>query len=679
MNLWEIPLTKIKGVSEKREKCLARLGLFSLSDMLNFYPKSYENRTVLKKIRYVEIDETVTVSCTVSEIKTKKINSKLSISEIQAFDETGNIRIVFFNRAYAVKNLKVGEKYRFYGKVVFDYGFLTLKQPEISNDKGDEENDTYTPNYPLTKGITQNVMRTVMKNALSFASNIVEETLPFALRQKYSLCERMYSLYNIHFPKNDVALKSAADRLAFEEIFYLILGLRLMKKEQYYEKGVILSDFKIVEKLAQTLPFELTDAQKRVVREICKDFKENKKVNRLIQGDVGSGKTIVASMAMLVAVNCGYQTALMAPTEILAKQHYEEIKGYFNKFGYETVLLVSDLSAKEKKENLEKIKSGTAKVVIGTNALVFDRVEFLNLGLCVMDEQHRFGVNNRMKLTQKGKNVHSIVMSATPIPRTLALIIYGDMDVSVIDELPKGRKEIITKIVDDNTKKEAYDFIKSELSRKHQAFIVCPLVEESEAFEAQDAVRLREKLQNGVFKNYKVGLLHGRMKGEEKDEVMADFSLGKYDVMVSTTVIEVGINIPNATVMMVENAERFGLACLHQLRGRVGRSDLQSYCFLAVSNKKSIKRLNVMTKTNDGFEISEEDLKNRGPGEFFGTRQSGEINFGLSRLSYGMKTVEKAKECAIELSENDFSLENYENRYIRKNIKRMFDKTGLTI
>ncbi len=680
MNLWEIPLTKIKGVSEKREKCLMKLGLFSLSDILMFYPKSYENRTNVKKIKDIEFEETVNVSCVISDIKTKKINPKLTITEITACDETGSIRFVFFNRNYSIKNLKIGEEYSFYGKAVFDYGSLTVKQPEISAKKKVETFfEGYVPNYPLTQGITQNIMRSIMKNALDYAKNIVEETLPFELRQKYSLCERMYALYNIHFPKDHIALNDATQRIAFEEIFYLILGLRLVKQEQYYEKGVELSNFKIVEKFAEMLPFELTNAQKRVVREICKDFKDKKRVNRLIQGDVGSGKTVVASMAMLVAVSCGYQASLMAPTEILAKQHYEEIKEYFNKFGYETVLLVSDLSAKERRESLEKIKSGKANVIIGTNALVFDKVEFYNLGLCVTDEQHRFGVNNRMKLTQKGENVHSIVMSATPIPRTLALIIYGDMDVSVIDELPKGRKEIVTKIVDENTRKTAYEFIKSELSKKHRAFVVCPLIEESENLEVENAVKLQEKLQKGVFKDFKVGLLHGRMKGEEKDSVMVDFSVGKYDVIVSTTVIEVGINIPTATVMMIENAERFGLACLHQLRGRVGRSKLQSYCFLTVGNKKNVKRLNIMTKTNDGFKIAEEDLKNRGPGEFFGTRQSGEINSNLQRLSYDMKTVEKAKKCAIEIAENDFNLEKYENRYIKKNIGKMFGKNCLTM
>lgn len=679
MNLWEIPLNKIKGVSEKREKCLMKLGLFSLSDILMFYPKSYENRTVIKKIGELCVDDDVTVVCTLSLIKTRKINPKLSVTEILGYDDSGEIRIVFFNREYSVKNLKTGETYSFYGKVCFEYGRLTIKQPQISKATDTSFSDTYVPNYPLTKGITQNVMRVIVKNSLDFASGIVEETLPFELRQKYSLCERMYSLYNIHFPKNDDALKSASERIAFEEIFYLILGLRLVKKEQYNEKGALLSDFKVVEKFAAMLPYELTNAQKRVIREICSDLKGEKRVNRLIQGDVGSGKTVVASMAMLIAVNCGYQAALMAPTEILARQHFEEIKEWFLKFGYETVLLVSDLSAKERKEATEKIKTGKASIIIGTNALVFDKIEFFKLGFCITDEQHRFGVNNRMKLSQKGENVHSIVMSATPIPRTLALIIYGDMDVSVIDELPKGRREIITKIVDEDTKNQAYSLMIEELNKKHQAFVVCPLIEESETLEVENAVKLQEKLQKGILKNFKVGLLHGRMKGEEKDKVMADFSLGKYDVIVSTTVIEVGINIPNATVMMIENAERFGLACLHQLRGRVGRANLQSYCFLSVGNKKSIKRLSVMAKTNDGFKISEEDLKNRGPGEFFGTRQSGEINSNLQRISYSMLTVEKAKKAAVETSEDDISLKKYENRYIRNNIRKMFGETGLTI
>lgn len=369
----------------------------------------------------------------------------------------------------------------------------------------------------------------------------------------------------------------------------------------------------------------------------------------------------------------------MAPTEILARQHYEELKKYFELFGFKTTLLVSDLRKKEREEALSDIKNGNAQIVIGTNALVFEKAEFKNLGLCVIDEQHRFGVNHRKRLREKGENVHTVLMTATPIPRTLALIIYADMDVSVIEKMPAGRRKVITKIADETERNEIYNFMISELEKGNKAFVVCPLIEESESLDVENAVRLHNELQNGILKEFSVGLLHGRLKGSEKDSVMTDFAMGKYDVLVSTTVIEVGINIPEATVMIIENADRFGLACIHQLRGRVGRSNLQSYCFLTTQNKKSAGRLKIMEKTNDGFEISEADLKNRGPGDFFGTRQSGDMNIKLQNISYDMRIVSKAKECAVFVSEDDPEITKYENRHIKKQLSRMFNNSQNTM
>ncbi len=679
MELWEISLNKIKGISEKRERCLNKLGILSLSDMLAFYPKSYENRTVLKKISELINGECVSIRAKVMSVEKKRINPKLSVTNISVCDDTGALRLVFFNREYALSTIKTNEEYTFFGTISFEYGNLVMKQPEFVRANVTSFSDSLLPCYPLTQGLTQNIMRTIMKNALDAASEYIEETLPFELRQKYQLSEKLYALKNIHFPKNENSLKSASERIAFEEIFYLILGLRLIKANQQSCSGPHFKNYKIVEEFAQKLPFELTDAQKKVVRDICKDLKAKKRVNRLIQGDVGSGKTVVAAMVMLICVSNGYQAALMAPTEILARQHYEELKKYFELFGYKTTLLVSDLNKKERTEALSDIESGEAQIIIGTNALVFDKAKFNKLGLCVIDEQHRFGVNHRKRLAEKGEEVHTVLMTATPIPRTLALIVYGDMDVSVISQMPSGRLKVITRIADEKQRDEVYRFMITELKRGHKAFVVCPLVEESEKLDVENAVELHQKLKDVVLSEFSVGLLHGRMKGSEKDRVMEDFATGKYNVLVSTTVIEVGINIPEATVMIIENADRFGLACLHQLRGRVGRSHRQSYCFLTAENKSNVKRLKIMEKTNDGFEISEADLKNRGPGDFFGTRQSGELNINLQRISYDMRTVSKAKDCAVFISEDDPQLLKIENKNIKKQVKRMFSDSGTTM
>ncbi len=677
MELWDISLKKIKGISEKRESCLNKLGILSLSDMLAFYPRGYENRTVFKKISDIKSGESVSIRAKVLSSEKRKINPRLSVTNILVADDTGALRLVFFNREYAVSSIREGEEYTFFGTVSFEYGSLVIKQPEFERASLNSFSDSLLPCYPLTQGLTQNVMRVIMKNALDYASSYIEETLPFELRKKYQLAEKLYALKNIHFPKNENSLKSASERIAFEEIFYLILGLRTIKAYDSECNGPYFKNYKIAEEFAKKLPFELTDAQKNVVREICKDLKAKKRVNRLIQGDVGSGKTVVAAMIILICISNGYQAALMAPTEILARQHYEELKKYFDDFGFETTLLVSGLTKKERTEALEKIKSGEASVVIGTNALVFEKAEFKNMGLCVIDEQHRFGVNHRKQLALKGENVHSVLMTATPIPRTLALIVYGDMDVSVISQMPSGRRKVITKIADSKERSEVYDFMIGELEKGNKAFVVCPLIEESEKLDVENAVELHKKLQKIIPEEFSVGLLHGRMKGTEKDSVMADFAEGKYNVLVSTTVIEVGINIPEATVMIIENADRFGLACLHQLRGRVGRSNRQSYCFLTAENKNNVKRLKIMEKTNDGFEISEADLKNRGPGDFFGTRQSGDLNINLKNISYDMRTVSKAKECAVFISEDDAQLIKYENRNIKKQLDRMFNGSAM--
>lgn len=673
MELSEISLRNVKSISEKREKYFNKLGVFSLLDLLEFFPRSYENRMNVKKICELVPKTSVSVKCRVLSVSTRQIRRKLSVSEVIASDSTGRMKIVFFNRKYDVDKLKTGNEYIFFGEIEYAYGSFSMKQPQIELPETQSSfTDTLTPVYPLTAGLTQNIVRTAVKNALIYARDSVYDNLPSNLRQKYTLCEKMYAFNNIHFPKDNEALEAAIRRIAFEELFYVALGLGLIKKRTKDEPSPIFHNFKTANELAETLPFELTNAQKRTVREICADFRDKKHVNRLVQGDVGSGKTVVAAMIMMICVKSGFQAALMAPTEILARQHYSELKKYFEPFGFKVELLVSSMSAKEKKNVYETLQNGETDVLIGTNAMIFEKAQFSKLGLCITDEQHRFGVKQRLGLSQKGENPHVIVMTATPIPRTLALILYGDMDISVIDEMPKGRLPVITRTAVGENREKVYGFVLGEVKKGHQAFVVCPLIEESEKMDLENAVKLREKLQNGILKDCRVGLLHGRMKGAEKDEIMLKFKNREIDVLVSTTVIEVGINIPNAAVMVIEDANRFGLAALHQLRGRVGRGKLQAYCFLNISDMTSFKRLKIMEETNDGFKISEFDLKNRGPGEFFGTRQHGIANMKISGLSYDMSLVKTARDAADGLILSDPDLIRPENRAIKKTVEKMY-------
>lgn len=672
MDLSKISLKNIKFISEKREKYFNKLGVFSLLDFLEFFPRSYENRKEIQKISQLNPDTSASIKARVISENKRIINRKLTVYNFTVSDDSGAMKIVFFNRKYDAEKLKTGETYTFFGEISFEYGSFVMKQPQIEKPQNMSFSDTLTPVYSLTAGLTQNIIRIAMKNALDFAKDKMTDNLPISMRQKYRLCEKTYAISNIHFPKDEKAYKDAVKRIVFEELFYVTLGLGIIKEKRNDGISPEFHHFNVASQLAAAFPFELTNAQKSVVREICSDFKAKKRVNRLIQGDVGSGKTAVASMIMMIAVKNGYQASLMAPTEILARQHYNELKVYFEKFGYKTELLVSSISQKEKKRIYEAVENGETNILIGTNAMVFEKVKFNKLGLCITDEQHRFGVKQRMGLSQKGDNPHIIVMTATPIPRTLALIIYGDMDVSIIDEMPVGRIPVTTKIAVAENRSKVYDFVLNKVKKGQQAFVVCPLIEESMAVDLENAVKLQEKLQNGQLKECRVGLLHGKMKADEKTAIMLAFKNREIDVLVSTTVIEVGINIPNATVMVIEDANRFGLATLHQLRGRVGRGNLQSYCFLNVSDMTSFKRLKIMEETTDGFKISEFDLKNRGPGEFFGTRQHGLPNLKISGLSYDVSIVKTAKEASDELLSKDPQLMLEENKRIKEMVSKMY-------
>ena len=665
-------VNNIIGIKDARLKCFNKLGIFSIEDLLYYFPKSYENRGVFSHIRTLSDGMIVSVKAEALDIKHKKINPKLSVTNILVSDGSGELRVTFFNKNFILKQIEIGRSYTFFGKACKKYGYFEMSNPAFERAENHNFSEGYAPLYGLTKGLTHNIITAAVRNAIKMAEDYITDSLSDEIRTKYNLSDLLFAIRNIHFPKNDEALNMAIKRLAFEELFYLIIGLKLLKSGNIRKIGPDFKDFKIVEKFADMLPFSLTNAQKRVVREICVDFMSGFEMNRLVQGDVGSGKTVVAAMVMLIAVNSGYQAAFMAPTEILARQHYEELKPYFEKFGVNVRLLVSSLTKKEKENTLSSLENGELPIIIGTHAIIYEKVKFKKFGLGITDEQHRFGVKDRLRLSQKGENPHILVMTATPIPRTLALIIYGDLDVSVIDELPKGRIPIITKIADESGHSKVYDFVKTEINNKNQIFIVCPLIEESETTSDNliDAVQLHKRLSTDLLKNYKIGLIHGKMKSSEKDEIMQRFKDKKFDVLVSTTVIEVGVNIPDATVMIVENAERFGLASLHQLRGRVGRGNKQSYCFLNIHDEKARKRLSILEKSTDGFKISEFDLENRGPGEFFGTRQHGLPNLKLNNLSYDINTVNLAKKAAIDLFEADITLNN--NPLVKEKIKKMF-------
>lgn len=675
MDLFQMPISNLSGVSNARLVYFQKLGIFSVGDLLYFFPKDYENRMNQRQVAELSDEESATVTVQITDVSSRRVRQNLTLISVMAEDETGTLKLTFFNQKYLINSLKTGQTVTVFGKVSRRIGYFEMTNPSIQKDaKGGNFSENFIPKYALTKGLTQGVVQKIVADALTLAKEHVEETLSMDIRKKYHLCELLYALENIHFPTGEPELQAAKKRLAFEELFYLMLGLGKLKLQQKKVAGPKLINYKIAEEFAEQLPFPLTDAQKRVTREICHDFKQGYQMNRLVQGDVGSGKTMVAAMAMLICAKSGYQAVLMAPTEILARQHFEGLKPYFDHFGVSVELLVSSMKKKEKTAVQQGLQSGDLSIVIGTHALIYDTVTFQKLGLVITDEQHRFGVKARSRLTEKGENPHCLVMTATPIPRTLALIIYGDLDVSVIDELPKGRIPVKTKIATENQRALVYEFVAKELSKGNQAFVVCPLIEESEVLDAENAVRVQEELKSGYLKEYRVGLLHGKMKAEEKDGVMNQFAKGEYDVLVSTTVVEVGVNVPNATVMVIENAERFGLASLHQLRGRVGRGQKKSYCFLNLCDQKAKKRLEIMEKTTDGFQISEFDLKHRGPGEFFGTRQHGLPSTKLSNLTYSMETVRLAKEATETVLSEDPELMLSENRQIAKAVGKLFSR-----
>lgn len=653
------PIHELKGIGEKTEKLFWKLGIRTVGDLIRYYPRAYDIYEEAVPISEAEEGRVQTVTGAIYGKVQVSGNRAMQVTSLYVKDLTGTLKVIWFRMPFLRTTLSRGGVITLRGMIVRRRDVLVMEHPEIFYPSGkyEEKRGTMQPVYPLTSGLSNNTVMKAVKQALE-SLPLEREPLPEHIRLKYHLAEYNYALRGIHFPEDKEVFCHARKRLVFDEFAAFIYSLRKLKEESgRSENRFRISPSGEVERFIKELPYELTEAQKRVWREIEADLKKNLSMSRLVQGDVGSGKTVIALLALLTVAYSGYQGALMAPTEVLAKQHYESITKLLeeHRIPFQTALLTGSMTAKEKREAYRWIQGGEAQIIIGTHALIQEKVAYQNLALVVTDEQHRFGVRQREIFAEKGEMPHVLVMSATPIPRTLAIILYGDLDISVIDELPSNRLPIKNCVVDTGYRPTAYRFIKNQIEEGRQCYIICPMVEESEHLEVENVTDYSAMLQEELGNKIVVGCLHGKMKQEQKDRIMEDFGEGKIDVLVSTTVIEVGINVPNATVMMVENAERFGLAQLHQLRGRVGRGKYQSYCiFMTGSKAKDTKeRLDILNKSNDGFKIASEDLKQRGPGDLFGIRQSGLMNFRLGDVFQDAAVLQMASEAVSVLSKKE--------------------------
>ena len=653
----------IKGIGEAKAKSLGKLGIATLGDLINWFPRRYEDRREIKPISQLIPGEPACVSAMIaSEPKLSHIRKGMDLVKVRAVDDTGALDVTFFNQSWLKNQLRVGETYTFYGRAEGSLLRKSMASPLVEPEGRREHTGRIVPIYPLTAGISQLLLSRAIRQGLDSCADILPDCLPDSVRQAHQLCRVNYAYENIHFPESPEALDIARRRLAFEELFFFAIGLKLLRSRR---ETVSVEPFQPVDMAPfyNALPFTLTDAQRRCVEEAIADMQSGKPMNRLCQGDVGSGKTMVATACVYFCIKNGHQAALMAPTELLAEQHYRGLAPLLEQLGLRCALLTGSTPAKTKRSVTAQLASGELDFAIGTHALISGGVAYADLGLVVTDEQHRFGVAQRTALAEKGEHPHTLVMSATPIPRTLALILYGDLDVSVIDQLPPGRKPIETYAVTSAYHPRLYAFIRKQVEAGRQVYIVCPMVSENDELpdERKAVTEYAQKLQTEIFPDLKVAFVHGKMKATGKDSVMSAFAAGKTDILVSTTVIEVGVDVPNANLMVVENAERFGLSQLHQLRGRVGRGQHQSYCVLVSDNKndETRQRLKAMTKTADGFKIAEEDLRLRGPGDFFGLRQHGLPGLRVADLGCDTRLLAEAQSAADGLLAEDPALTHH--------------------
>ena len=668
------PVTILKGVGPAKAKLFENLNIFTLRDLICHFPRGYEDRTQLVTISQLQVDVPACFKAVVMNTpRNAHIRKGLDMTKVQVADHSGRLNITFFNNKFAAEQLRYGGEYIFYGAVSGDFVGYNMTNPVF--EKPDAQAVTtrrILPIYPLTAGLTNAAVLKAVRQALAVCDP-PEEVLPQEIRDAYGILPAEQAYYAIHEPQSMAQAEQAKKRLIFEEFFIFSAGLSLMRAARAEKKIAPYANVDLAP-FVKGLPFALTGAQSRAVEEIRQDMQKGAPMNRLVQGDVGSGKTMVAAAAAYLSAINGKQTALMAPTEILAEQHFASLQKLFEPLGISTALLTGSMTPRQKREVREQIALGQVAVTIGTHALLTDATQFSCLGLVIADEQHRFGVAQRGKLSEKGEDPHLLVMSATPIPRTLALLMYGDLEVSILDELPPGRESVDTFLVGESYRPRINAFIRKQVAEGHQCFVVCPAVEENEELGIKAATVWAETLQKTVFPDLRIALLHGQMKGAEKEAAMASFARGEADVLVATTVIEVGVDVPNATLMVIEDADRFGLSQLHQLRGRVGRGKAKSFCILTSHNRnpETLQRLKALCKPTDGFQIAEEDLKLRGPGDFFGSRQSGLPTFRVADLSMDIATLKQAQQASAQWIDTSGTSDRPEAKALRERIGDLF-------
>ena len=668
------PITILKGIGPSKAKQFENLNIFTLRDLICHFPRGYEDRTRLVTISQLEADRPACFKAMVMNTpRTAHIRKGLDMTKVQLADHTARLNVTFFNNRYVTDQLQYGKEYIFYGAINGDFSGYSMTNPTFESlDAPPVTTRRVLPIYPLTAGLSNAAVLKAVNQALAIC-DVPEEILPEAVRRQYGILPAERAYYAIHQPASMEEAELAKRRLVFEEFFIFSAGLSLLRASRAGKATAPYANLNVQPFLA-ALPFDLTGAQKRAIAEISADVSRGVPMNRLVQGDVGSGKTMVAAAAAYLAANNHHQAALMAPTEILAEQHYQSLSKIFAPLGLRVALLTGSMKEKEKRQIREQIAAGEIDLAVGTHALLTDATVFADLGMVIADEQHRFGVAQRSKLSAKGSDPHVLVMSATPIPRTLALIMYGDLDVSILDELPPGRQAVDTFLVNESYRPRINAFLRKQVSEGHQCFVVCPAVEENEELGIKSAEVWAETLQKTVFPDLRVLLLHGQMKGAEKEAVMAAFAAGEGDILVATTVIEVGVDVPNATLMVIEDADRFGLSQLHQLRGRVGRGSAKSFCILTSHNRnaETLQRLKALCKTTDGFRIAEEDLKLRGPGDFFGARQSGLPTFRVADLSFDLQVLKDAQAASVRWIEEYGTADTPEAHALRQRIGELF-------